>query len=64
VECRLDPARSKAADMPRLLLDERSFRWKLNEDAMAVAKLAEGIRIFDADARKLEGLFTAAVRAA
>ena len=36
-------------------LDEASFRWRLNEDAMATEKLAEGIRIFDADLRKLLG---------
>jgi transaldolase len=35
-------------------LDEPSYRWQHNQDAMAVEKLAEGIRRFDADARKLE----------
>ena len=35
-------------------LDEASYRWMHNEDAMAVEKLSEGIRKFDADARKLE----------
>ena len=38
----------------RLTLDEKAFRWKHNEDAMAVEKLSEGIRRFDADARKRE----------
>lgn len=33
---------------------EAAFRWQHNEDAMAVEKLSEGIRKFDADARKLE----------
>ena len=33
--------------------DERSFRWALNEDAMATEKLSEGIRIFNADLKKL-----------
>lgn len=37
-------------------LDETSFRWRMNEDAMATEKLAEGIRNFHADAVKLEGL--------
>ncbi len=36
--------------------DEAEFRWSLNEDAMATEKLAEGIRKFTADQRKLEAL--------
>lgn len=36
--------------------DEGEFRWALNEDAMATEKLAEGIRKFMADQRKLEAL--------
>jgi transaldolase len=44
------------ASEERLRLDEASFRWMHNEDAMATEKLAEGIRRFDADARKLEKL--------
>jgi transaldolase len=35
-------------------LDENTFRWMLNEDAMATEKLAEGIRRFAADLVKLE----------
>ena len=38
---------------------ESSFRWSLNEDAMATEKLAEGIRKFAADQVKLEALFKA-----
>ena len=37
---------------------EVDFRWSLNEDAMATEKLAEGIRNFVADQRKLEQLLT------
>ncbi|MFW6345479.1 MAG: transaldolase [Halomonas sp.] len=37
-------------------LDEAEFRWALNEDAMATEKLAEGIRKFMEDQRKLETL--------
>jgi len=37
-------------------LDEATFRWRMNEDAMATDKLAEGIRNFHADALKLETL--------
>ena len=43
-----------AADVARVNCDESSFRWALNEDAMATEKLAEGIRAFAADAVKLE----------
>ena len=42
----------------KISLDEKAFRWMHNEDAMASDKLAEGIRRFDADARKLEKLIT------
>jgi transaldolase len=35
-------------------LDEKKFRWLLNEDAMATEKTAEGIRNFAADTVKLE----------
>ena len=51
---RLTPEAAKAQSVERLALDEKAFRWLHNEDAMAVEKLAEGIRRFDADARKLE----------
>jgi transaldolase len=50
----LTPERAKASREPRLHLDEKTFRWKHNEDAMAVEKLSEGIRRFNEDARKLE----------
>jgi transaldolase len=44
------------ADAPatRVAIDESSFRFQLNDDAMATEKLAEGIRLFSADAVKLE----------
>ena len=38
----------------RLTPDEKAFRWKRGEDAMAVETLAEGLRHLDADTRKLE----------
>jgi len=40
-----------APPLPKV--DEASFRWALNEDAMATEKLSEGIRLFAADLRKL-----------
>lgn len=40
-------------------LTEQQFRWALNEDAMATEKLAEGIRKFAIDQRKLEDVIRA-----
>src|SRR4051812_29687716 len=51
---RLTVESAKAGDAPKIHLDEKAFRWLHNQDAMAVDKLGEGIRKFDADARKLE----------
>jgi transaldolase len=51
---RLSVDTAKASDAKKLHLDEKTFRWMHNEDAMATEKLAEGIRKFYADARKLE----------
>ncbi len=42
----------------RIEIDESSFRWAHNEDAMATEKLAEGIRAFARDQEKLEKLFS------
>ena len=50
---------SSQSPIERVALNETQFRYALNEDAMASDKLAEGIRAFCADARKLEGLFLA-----
>ena len=57
----LDPARAKTLDLAPIHLDEKSYRWMHNEDAMAVEKLSEGIRQFNADARKLEAFAQAEV---
>ena len=40
----------------KLALDEKRFRWLLNEDAMATEKLAEGIRLFTRDLNALRDL--------
>lgn len=53
---KLDSARAQEMDIPKVSYDERAFRWELNEDAMATEKLAEGIRLFSADTRRLEQL--------
>jgi len=55
----LDPAQAKAMQIERVTYDEASFRYALNEDAMASEKLGEGIRAFAADALKLEALMKA-----
>lgn len=47
------------AAAPYPVLDEKTFRWQHNQDAMATEKLAEGIRLFAADIIKLEGLLAA-----
>jgi transaldolase len=52
----LSPDAARRSDLQKVSLDEKAFRWQHNEDAMASDKLAEGIRRFDADARKLEKL--------
>ncbi len=61
----LDELENDTADLPRLLspenasgrapitMDEATFRWEMNADPMATEKLAEGIRNFDADHKKL-----------
>ena len=53
---KLDPARAASSDLKKVSFDEKSFRFALNEDAMATEKTAEGIRVFSADIVKLEKL--------
>lgn len=56
VERRLDPDTARSESIDRVRFDETSFRYAVNEDAMATDKLAEGIRVFAADVVKLEQL--------
>jgi transaldolase len=51
---RLTVEAARAAPVQKLSLDEKTYRFLHNEDAMAVEKLSEGIRLFYQDARKLE----------
>jgi transaldolase len=51
---KLSPEQARALSIERVTLDEKAYRWQHNQDAMAVEKLSDGIRRFDADARKLE----------
>lgn len=45
-----------SSGMAPIAMDEATFRWEMNADPMATEKLAEGIRNFDADHKKLIGL--------
>src|SRR5947208_10149662 len=54
VERKLSPEKAKSAKIDRLQLDEKKFRWMLNDNAMAYEKTGEGIRKFAADVVKLE----------
>lgn len=56
VERKLDEASAAESDLEKVSLDEKSFRYEMNEDAMATEKTAEGIRNFAADIVKLEKL--------
>lgn len=50
---KLDPVVARESNIERLPLDEKKFRWLLNENPMATEKTAEGVRLFNADALKL-----------
>ena len=56
LERKLHPDAARDAEISPLELDEQSFRYLLNDDAMATEKTAEGIRKFSADILKLEAL--------
>lgn len=53
LERKLCPDHARSLHLDQTKLDERTFRWMMNEDAMATEKLAEGIRRFSADLAKL-----------
>jgi transaldolase len=54
IERKLDPKKAKSAVIDRLELDEKKFKYLLNDNAMAYEKTGEGIRKFAADVVKLE----------
>jgi transaldolase len=56
---KLDLQEAQASDMQKQNLDEKRFRYQLNDDAMGTEKLAEGIRQFCTDAVKLEKMIDA-----
>ncbi|TFW16606.1 transaldolase [Massilia arenosa] len=49
---------STGAPIEKMSIDEKTFRFMLNEDAMATEKLAEGIRAFCADSAKLKQIIS------
>jgi transaldolase len=55
---------AKASAEEKITLDEKTYRWMHNEDPMAVEKLADGIRRFTEDGRKLEKWAATAVTTA
>ncbi|MEM6912009.1 MAG: transaldolase [Verrucomicrobiota bacterium] len=59
VEEKLNEAAAKESEIEQLHLDEKTFRFLFNEDAMATEKTAEGIRKFAVDMVKLEKLIEA-----
>jgi transaldolase len=60
----LNPQAARNTTEPKIHLDEKTFNWLHNEDAMAVEKLSDGIRRFNEDSRKLEGWAAAELTAA
>ncbi|MBH54369.1 MAG: hypothetical protein CMI18_08485 [Opitutaceae bacterium] len=54
VSRKMDAESAGAAEISKLDLNERPFRYLFNDDAMATEKLADGIRLFAADIEKLE----------
>ncbi len=51
----LDPAKVGPAPA-KIAMDEKTFRWMMNEDQMATEKLSDGIRLFNADLGKLKSV--------
>ena len=54
LEHKLDSEKAKSAKIDKLELDEKKFKYLLNDNAMAYEKTGEGIRKFAADVVKLE----------
>jgi transaldolase len=55
----LEPEQARRTNVAAATFNEASFRWALNDDAMACDKLAEGVRAFAADAAKLDQMIEA-----
>ncbi len=60
---KLDPAARNPDTPARMALDEKAFRFMMNEDAMATEKLAEGIRLFAKDLQTLREMVSKRLQA-
>ncbi|MEM6279499.1 MAG: transaldolase [Verrucomicrobiota bacterium] len=58
VEKKLDAEAAASSEIEAIEMDEKTFRFMMNEDAMAIEKTAQGIRAFSADIRKMEALIS------
>jgi len=58
---KLDADSCKDEDIEKITMDEKKFRWMMNEDPMATEKLAEGIRNFSKDIVSLEEIISAKI---
>ncbi|HLB53261.1 MAG TPA: transaldolase [Chlamydiales bacterium] len=58
VSRKLDPKKAQSCNIEKITLDEKAFRYLLNDNAMATEKLSEGIRNFCKDLIKLEQILT------
>ncbi|MCC5833657.1 MAG: transaldolase [Opitutales bacterium] len=61
LERKLSEAKARKEPIQRIPMDEKNFRWHMNADPMATAKLAEGIRNFAADTEKLADIIASEV---
>jgi transaldolase len=59
---KLDAKAAKKLKLDKIEMNEKAFRWMMNEDPMATEKTAEGIRKFGEDIVKLEKLVEAALK--
>jgi transaldolase len=64
IEQKLDASKAASMDIKKIDMDEKTFRWMMNEDQMATEKLSDGIRVFAKDIITLEGIVKAKIEAA
>ncbi|MBN2478853.1 MAG: transaldolase [Parachlamydiales bacterium] len=57
IKRKLDPQKTKQINIEKINIDEKTFRYMLNQDPMATEKLCEGIRLFEKDLNLLKRLF-------
>ena len=59
----LDASKAAGMDLEKLDMDEKAFRWMMNEDQMATDKLSEGIRKFAIDQNKMDAMVRSQLQA-